>query len=100
MNQRIVRRDFPRRTAALAGAVIATPLTRGAAEASAKRTAVDQVTLGNTGVTVSRLGIGMGSNRGNDRDMDAVVIGFKSTQEIDESVEPMNRALRELAWRP
>ena len=30
----------------------------------AKRTAVDQVTLGNTGVKLSRLGMGCGSNSG------------------------------------
>jgi 1-deoxyxylulose-5-phosphate synthase len=30
------------------------------------------------------------------REIDAVVIGFKSTAEIDEAIERMNRALREL----
>lgn len=30
------------------------------------------------------------------REIDAVVIGFKSAQEIDEAIERMNRALAEL----
>ena len=65
MNDRISRRDFLQRTAALAGVAIATPLSPHAAEVAAKRTAADQVTLGNTGVKLSRLGIGTGSNSGN-----------------------------------
>ena len=35
-----------------------------AAAASPKRTAVDQVTLGQTGIKLSRLGMGTGSNSG------------------------------------
>lgn len=63
MNDRISRREFLQ-SAALAGAAILTPLSTGAAESAVKRTAADQVTLGNTGVKLSRLGIGVGSNSG------------------------------------
>ena len=62
------RRGFFRITAGIAGALMvpAAPARAGAA-AVAKRvpTAVDQVTLGKTGIKLSRLGIGCGSNSGN-----------------------------------
>ena len=55
------RRQFIGRTAALASlAWLQPPLT-----AAARRTAVDQVTLGKTGIKLSRLGFGTGSNSGN-----------------------------------
>lgn len=57
------RRQFLERTAALAGAALLAPGLLGAAQA--KRTAVDQVALGKTGLTLSRLGFGTGSNSGN-----------------------------------
>lgn len=63
MNERISRREFLQ-SAALAGAAILTPLSTQAAETAVKRTAADQVFLGKTGVKLSRLGIGVGSNSG------------------------------------
>jgi predicted aldo/keto reductase-like oxidoreductase len=56
----VTRRDFLHTTAGLAGATLLAPL----AAAAAKRTAVDQVSLGSTGLKLSRLGIGTGSNGG------------------------------------
>lgn len=55
------RRQFLGRTAALAGAALLSP---AAAVAAGKRTAVDQVPLGRTGLVISRLGFGAGSNSG------------------------------------
>lgn len=61
--QRFTRRDFLHRAAAAAGGLM---LASGAAfGASSKRTAADQVRLGNTGLKISRLGMGTGSNSGN-----------------------------------
>ena len=60
----ITRRQFIQ-TSALAGAALLSPWSVGAAEAPATvRTATDQVTLGNTGIKLSRLGFGLGSNNG------------------------------------
>ena len=59
------RREFLERTAALAGAVLLTPSLLAGAEKPQIRTAVDQVTLGKTGLKLSRLGFGTGSNSGN-----------------------------------
>jgi predicted aldo/keto reductase-like oxidoreductase len=59
---RINRRRFLETTTALAGAALLPPKELFAA--SQKRTAVDQVTLGKTGIKLSRLGIGTGSNSG------------------------------------
>jgi predicted aldo/keto reductase-like oxidoreductase len=61
-NHPISRRQFIERTAALAGGVVLAPL---AARAASKKTAVDIVPLGKTGLKTSRLGIGIGSNSGN-----------------------------------
>ncbi len=62
------RREFIRTSAALAGATLLAPLVPssfGAAAAPAvKRTAVDQVTLGQTGIKLSRLGMGTGVDGG------------------------------------
>lgn len=62
------RRQFFKTSTALAGTVLLSPLAWGesstATGASRKRTATDQVTLGNTGVKLSRLGIGTGSANG------------------------------------
>lgn len=58
------RRQFLGTSAALAGAALFSPLDLLAAEKS-KRTAVDQVALGKTGLKCSRLGFGAGSNSGN-----------------------------------
>jgi predicted aldo/keto reductase-like oxidoreductase len=54
------RRDFLKGTTALAGSALASPF----AAFAAKPTATDQVTLGGTGIKLSRLGIGTGSNSG------------------------------------
>jgi predicted aldo/keto reductase-like oxidoreductase len=62
------RRQFIQTSAALAGTALLSPwaLTNGqaAAETPAIRTATDQVTLGSTGLKLSRLGFGCGSNNG------------------------------------
>ncbi len=56
------RREFIRQAAAFAGVAGVTP--RLLAQSQAKRTATDQVTLGGTGIKLSRLGMGTGSNNG------------------------------------
>src|SRR5690348_7394584 len=62
------RRQFLKTSTALAGTVLLSPwaLTGRAAAAGSNvtRTATDQVTLGNTGIRLSRLGFGTGSNNG------------------------------------
>jgi len=62
--ERITRRRFLKGTAVLAGTAMLSSCSTGP---FAKRTptAVDQVTLGKTGLKLSRLGIGTGSNSGN-----------------------------------
>lgn len=60
----ISRRQFIATTAAIAGGMALSPLASGAAGA-ARRTAADQVALGRTGLKLSRLGVGCGSNSGN-----------------------------------
>jgi 1-deoxyxylulose-5-phosphate synthase len=62
--RRIDRREFLGQAAALAGGALLLPLTARAAADNAKRTAVDQVTLGKTNIKLSRLGFGTGSNGG------------------------------------
>jgi myo-inositol catabolism protein IolS len=57
------RRQFLERTAAAAGGLLLPPCGAIAALA-AKRTAVDQVTLGKTGIKLSRLGFGTGTFSG------------------------------------
>jgi predicted aldo/keto reductase-like oxidoreductase len=59
------RRQFIEQSAALAGAAWFTPASVAAAEPAKPRTAVDQVTLGKTGLKLSRLGIGTGTIGGN-----------------------------------
>jgi len=61
------RREFLKTTTALAGTVLLSPWAwaeTGAAGPAATRTATDQVTLGRTGIKLSRLGFGTGSNNG------------------------------------
>jgi len=64
------RRQFFKTSTALAGTVLFSPLawaeanSATAGSAAAKRTATDQVTLGNTGIKLSRLGFGTGSDNG------------------------------------
>ncbi len=60
---RISRRQFLERTATLAGAALLPPKELFTPPRH-KRTAVDQVTLGKTGIKLSRLGIGTGTNSG------------------------------------
>ncbi len=57
----ITRREFIERSAAMAGGVLLAPL---AARAAAKKTAVDLVPLGKTGLKLTRLGIGCGTSSG------------------------------------
>jgi aryl-alcohol dehydrogenase-like predicted oxidoreductase len=61
-NSRFSRREFLHTSITATGAMMlgATALTA----APVKRTAVDQVTLGQTGIKLSRLGMGTGSNSG------------------------------------
>jgi predicted aldo/keto reductase-like oxidoreductase len=58
------RREFLKRSAAFAGAALMSPGLLSAAQRPPVRTAVDQVTLGHTGLKLSRLGFGAGSNSG------------------------------------
>lgn len=57
------RRQFLERSAAATGALLLTSYA-SLAKPAAKRTAVDQVALGKTGLKLSRLGFGTGSNSG------------------------------------
>jgi predicted aldo/keto reductase-like oxidoreductase len=59
------RREFLQGAAAFAGTALLGPSLLSAAETPPVRTAVDQVLLGKTGVRLSRLGMGCGSNSGN-----------------------------------
>lgn len=58
------RREFLQQAATLAGAACLVP-SLAAAQSAPTRTAVDQVPLGKTGLVLSRLGFGAGSNSGN-----------------------------------
>ena len=61
----INRREFLKGAAAVTGAAWLSPLAFAeSTSVAAKRTAVDQVTLGNTGIKLSRLGFGTGSSNG------------------------------------
>ena len=59
------RRQFLERSVAAASALLVPASTWGRAQAATKRTAVDQVALGKTGLKLSRLGMGTGSDSGN-----------------------------------
>ena len=61
---KITRRQFLASTAAAAGTVLLSSCTLQPSTKVAKRTAADQVTLGKTGLRLSRLGLGTGSNGG------------------------------------
>jgi predicted aldo/keto reductase-like oxidoreductase len=65
MNSKYTRRQFVQRSTLAAGAMALAPAATLSARAAVKRTAVDEVTLGNTGLKLSRLGMGTGSNNGN-----------------------------------
>jgi predicted aldo/keto reductase-like oxidoreductase len=64
----VTRRQFIQTSTALAGAALLSPWglvdAWAATETPAVRTATDQVTLGKTGIKLSRLGFGTGSNNG------------------------------------
>ena len=62
--EQITRRQFIRSSVVFAGGVLFASCGTGTLAAQAKRTAVDQVTLGKTGLKLSRLGIGTGSKGG------------------------------------
>ena len=62
--EKITRRHFIKSTVALAGAAVLSCQSQQTSERKLKRTAVDQVTLGKTGLKLSRLGIGTGSKGG------------------------------------
>jgi hypothetical protein len=64
LRREITRRQFIGRTAAAAGGILLTPLAGRIVRGAAKKTAVDQVPLGKTGLKLSRLGIGCGTNSG------------------------------------
>jgi len=64
-NRSLSRREFLHASITAVGAlVVGTSSLSGASNATTKRTAVDQVTLGNTGIKLSRLGMGCGSSSG------------------------------------
>jgi predicted aldo/keto reductase-like oxidoreductase len=69
--QELDRRQFIRTSVALAGTALLSPWalsnSRAAAAQAVKRTAIDQVILGKTGIKLSRLGIGTGVNGGHDQ---------------------------------
>jgi predicted aldo/keto reductase-like oxidoreductase len=62
MSTRITRRDFLQSTVTFAGAALLAP--KDIFPSKRRRTAVDQVALGKTGIRCSRLGIGTGTNSG------------------------------------
>ncbi len=63
---RINRREFLHTSLTATSALVlgAGPLMSAQGKTTAKRTAIDQVTLGQTGIKLSRLGMGTGSNSG------------------------------------
>ena len=63
INRSISRREFIKTTTAIAGTTIIG--LRESISAQQKKTATDLVPLGNTGIKVSRLGFGTGTNSGN-----------------------------------
>lgn len=64
-NSNFSRRHFIQTTLTATGALaLGAGCLTSAGSGAAKRTAVDQVTLGNTGIKLSRLGMGVGSNSG------------------------------------
>jgi predicted aldo/keto reductase-like oxidoreductase len=63
-NNSITRRDFIGRTVVAAGAALAVPACTSIKQTGGKKTATDIVTLGKTGLKLSRMGIGTGSNSG------------------------------------
>jgi predicted aldo/keto reductase-like oxidoreductase len=62
--QTFSRRQFIRNATVLSGAAVLSPVAISHSLAATKRTAADQVTLGKTGIRLSRLGMGTGSSNG------------------------------------
>src|SRR4030042_4357511 len=62
--RQITRRQFIQGAAALAGGVLLSSCALQKSARSSRPTAVDQVTLGRTGLKLSRLGIGTGTRGG------------------------------------
>lgn len=131
--KKVSRREFIQQTAALAGTAWLASTPSSVWAQTPPRYAHDQVPLGKTGIKLSRLGFGTGSDNGRvlrnlgmdqavrllryaydlgngaftrpeDRErsirfvmqpglVDAVVIGFKSTAEVDEAIKRINKAL-------
>jgi aryl-alcohol dehydrogenase-like predicted oxidoreductase len=60
----ITRRQFIKDAASSAGAAVVSPCWAGIPDATAPKTAADQVSLGSTGIRLSRLGIGTGTGSG------------------------------------
>ncbi|MBN1510186.1 MAG: aldo/keto reductase [Sedimentisphaerales bacterium] len=60
----LTRRQFIERTAAVAGGILLSPVAARVGWSGPKKTAIDQVPLGKTGIKISRLGIGCGTNSG------------------------------------
>ena len=64
-NSHLSRRQFLERSTGAAGALLLASGSWFSSQAATKRTAVDQVALGKTGIKLSRLGFGTGSDSGN-----------------------------------
>jgi len=64
-NNHLSRRQFLERSTGAAGALLLTSCSWFSAQAATKRTAVDQIALGKTGIKLSRLGFGTGTDSGN-----------------------------------
>ncbi len=65
-DSRFSRREFLQKSVTATSALVlgSGALVNAEVKTAARRTAVDQVTLGNTGIKISRLGMGTGSNSG------------------------------------
>jgi predicted aldo/keto reductase-like oxidoreductase len=64
LRREITRRQFIEKTAAVAGGVLLAPLAGRMVQGEGKKTAIDLVPLGKTGLKICRLGIGCGTNSG------------------------------------
>ncbi len=76
------RREFIKYTAATASAAMALPLARNAVAAPKKKYAHDIVTLGNSGVNVSRLAMGTGTHGVNKASAQTRGLGIKGVADL------------------